>query len=100
MSSSRRPPRPAYAVEEKPRRRQSKAVRVTQPETKGNPKGRYTLVIGEDVIEELSLLAWAENQSVSAIAREAFDAYLARRQGTLDQAKKLRESWEQPREAV
>lgn len=84
----------------KEKRRASKPVRVTQPESKGNPKGRHTLVIGEDVLDELSLLAWAENMSVSAIAREAFDAYLARRKGVIDQARKLRESFEQPREAV
>ena len=84
----------------KARRRQSKSVRVTQPETKGNPKGRHTLVIGEDVLEELSLLAWAENMSVSAIAREAFEAYLKTRQKAIQKARELRESFAQPREAV
>jgi hypothetical protein len=91
-------PEPSEATREK--RRQSKPVRVTQPESKGHPKGRHTLVIGEDVLDELSLLAWAENMSISAIAREAFDAYLARRKGTIQQARKLRESFDEPREAV
>jgi hypothetical protein len=88
------------STEGRARRRQSKSVRVTQPESKGNPKGRHTLVIGEDVLEELSLIAWAENMSVSAIAREAFDSYLARRKLVIQKARELRDSFEQPREAV
>ena len=42
-------PEPAEGTREK--RRQSKPVRVTQPESKGHPKGRHTLVIGEDVLD-------------------------------------------------
>jgi hypothetical protein len=78
----------------------SKGVRVTQPEVEGKPKGRHTLVIDEAVLEELSLLAWAENMSVSAIAREAFDAYLGSRKKAVLQARELRDSFGRKREAV
>jgi hypothetical protein len=81
-------------------RKRSKGVRVTQPEIDGKPKGRHTLVIDEAVLEELSLLAWAENMSVSAIAREAFDAYLGTRRRAILQARELRESFGRKREAV
>lgn len=81
-------------------RKMSKAVRVTQPEVAGKPKGRHTLVIDEMVLEDLGLLAWAENMSVSAIAREAFDAYLSSRRKAVGQARELRESFGRKREAV
>jgi hypothetical protein len=81
-------------------RKMSKAVRVTQPEVPGKPKGRHTLVIDEMVLEDLGLLAWAENMSVSAIAREAFDAYLRSRQKALGQARELRDSFGRKREAI
>ena len=81
-------------------RKMSKGVRVTQPEVEGKPKGRHTLVFDETVLEELSLLAWAENMSVSALAREAFDAYLASRRKAVNQARELRESFGRKREAV
>ena len=83
-----------------PIRKMSKGVRITQPEVEGKPKGRHTLVIDEMVLEELSLLAWAENMSVSAIAREAFDAYLGSRKKAVLQARELRESFGRKREAV
>jgi hypothetical protein len=78
----------------------SRGVRVTQPEIEGKPKGRHTLVIDEMVLEELGLLAWAENMSVSAIAREAFDAYLSARRKAVGQARELRDSFGRKREAV
>lgn len=81
-------------------RKMSRGVRVTQPEIEGKPKGRHTLVIDEMVLEELGLLAWAENMSVSAIAREAFDAYLAARRKAVCQARELRDSFGRKREAV
>ena len=80
-------------------RKMSKGVRVTQPEVEGKPKGRHTLVFDETVLEELSLLAWAENMSVSALAREAFDAYLATRRKAVNQARELRESFGRKKEA-
>lgn len=92
-------PAPA-AARPVPVRKMSKAVRVTQPEVEGKPKGRHTLVIDEMVLEELSLLAWAENMSVSAIAREAFDAYLNSRKKAVGQARELRDSFGRKREAV
>lgn len=81
-------------------RKMSRGVRVTQPEIEGKPKGRHTLVIDEMVLEELGLLAWAENMSVSAIAREAFDAYLSARRKAVGQARELRDSFGRKREAV
>lgn len=94
-------PAPAISiVRPAPVRKMSKTVRVTQPEVEGKPKGRHTLVIDETVLEELSLLAWAENMSVSAIAREAFDAYLSARKKAVGQARELRDSFGRKREAV
>jgi hypothetical protein len=90
----------APAVRSTPIRRMSKTVRVTQPGVAGQPKGRHTLVIEPAVLEELSLLAWAENMSVSAIAREAFDDYLGSRRKAVLQARELRDSFGRKREAV
>jgi len=89
-----------HATRPAPVRKMSKGVRVTQPEVEGKPKGRHTLVIDEAVLEELSLLAWAENMSVSAIAREAFDAYLGSRRKAVLQARELRDSFGRKREAI
>jgi hypothetical protein len=77
----------------------SRHVRVTQPVDEGRPKGRHTLVIDEDVFEELALLAWAENLSASAIAREAFGNYLKMRAKAIEQARVLREGFVARKEA-